>query len=157
TPDNQLFAAGDVRANENIELSAVQTLFMREHNRIAGRIQQANPTMSDEDIYQNARAIVIAEIQSITFNEFLPALLGPGRIAGYRGYNPNVNPGISNEFSTAGYRLGHSLVAPDVEFLNPDGTTKVPEISLADSFFNPDLVVQTGIDPILKYLASDNA
>ena len=50
--------AGDVRANENIELTAVQTLFMREHNRIAGLIQNANPSMGDEDIYQNARAMV---------------------------------------------------------------------------------------------------
>lgn len=34
-PDNQLFLAGDIRANENIELIAIQTLFMREHNQIA--------------------------------------------------------------------------------------------------------------------------
>src|SRR5262249_13022643 len=100
---------------------------------------------------------VIAEVQSITFNEFLPALLGAGVIPSYRGYNSNINPGISNEFSTAAFWLGHSLVAPDVEFLNPDGTTKFSEISLAESFFNPNLVVQNGVDPILKYLATDNA
>src|SRR5262249_22533710 len=52
---------------------------------------------------------------------------------------------------------GHSLLAPDVEFLNPDGTEKFPAVSLADSFFNPRLVQQNGADPILKYLATDNA
>src|SRR5262249_6165164 len=138
TPNNQLFVAGDVRANENIELTAVQTLFMREHNRIAGMIKNALPVLSDEDIYQYARAIVIAEVQSITFNEFLPALLGPGVIGPYRGYNPTINPGIANEFSTAAFRIGHSLVGPDVEFLNPDGTTKFPSVSLANAFFNPN-------------------
>src|SRR5207248_9031712 len=30
-------------------------------------------------------------------------------------------------------------------------------LSLAQAFFNPAQVVQTGIDPILKYLSSDNA
>lgn len=155
--DNQLFLAGDVRANENIELTAVQTLFVREHNRIADQIRARNPRLSDEQIYQYARAIVTAEVQVITFNEFLPAFLGPNGIPQYTGYNPNVNPGIANEFSTAAFRFGHSLLAPDVEFLNPDGTTQFPEVSLANSFFNPGLVEQTGVDPILKYLTVDNA
>jgi hypothetical protein len=157
TPDSQLFLAGDVRANENIELTAVQTLFVREHNRIADLIHRAAPGLDDETIYQLARSVVIAEEQAITFNEFLPALLGPNAIKPYAGYNPKVNPGIDTEFSTAAFRLGHSLLAPDVQFLNPDGSTKFPTLSLADSFFNPNKVVQTGIDPILKYLASDNA
>jgi hypothetical protein len=67
-PDDQLFMAGDVRANENIELTSVHTLFLREHNRIAGLIDQAFPFLSDEAVYQITRSIVIAEIQSITFN-----------------------------------------------------------------------------------------
>jgi hypothetical protein len=157
TPDNQLFLAGDVRANENIELTAVQTLFVREHNYIANQIYTANPTLTDEQIYQMARSIVIAEEQAITFNEFLPALLGSRAVAPYQGYDPRVNPGISDEFSTAAYRFGHSLLAPDVQFLNNDATTKFPQMSLAQSFFNPGAVVQNGIDPILKYLATDNA
>jgi peroxidase len=161
-PADQLFLAGDVRANENIELTAVQTLWSREHNRLAKRIRDANPQLDDETIFQSARTIVIAEIQSITYNEFLPALLGPGVIAPYAGYNPNVNPGISNEFSTAAFRLGHSLLAPDVEFLNPDGSTKFDPVDLKDAFFAPDLIakpegVQRGVDPILKYLVTDNA
>jgi peroxidase len=156
-PDSGLFAAGDIRVNENIELTSVQTLFMREHNRIAGIIAADNPGLDDETIFQDARAIVIGEIQSITFNEFLPALLGSGVITAYAGYNPGVNPGIATEFSTAGFRLGHSLLAPDVEFLNPDASEKFPEVSLANSFSNPPLVQERGADPILKYLATDNA
>ncbi|MDB5350209.1 MAG: hypothetical protein JWN86_1456 [Planctomycetota bacterium] len=97
-PDSQLFAAGDVRANENDELTSLQTLFVREHNRIADALGRANPGLADETIYQMARARVIGEMQAITYNQWLPALLGPGALRSYRGYNPAVNPGIANEF-----------------------------------------------------------
>jgi hypothetical protein len=156
-PNSQLFMAGDIRVNENIELTAVQTLFMREHNRIADEIHAQNPGLTDEQVYQEARAIVIAEEQVITFQEWLPALLGPNAIAPYGGYDPAVNPGIANEFSTAAFRVGHTLLAPDVQFLNPDGTTKFPAVSLANAFFNPPKIVQNGVDPIIKYLGTDNA
>jgi peroxidase len=157
TPDNQLFLAGDVRANENIELAAVQTLFVREHNRIAGLIAAANPKLTDEEIFQQARRRVIAEIQAITFNEFLPALLGPAAPGRYQGYNPNVNPGIANEFSAAAFRVGHTLVGDDVEFLDNNGKEIRDALPLRDAFFNPAVLRQTGIDPILKYLASDKS
>src|SRR5262249_30076980 len=97
-PDSQLFMGGDVRANENIELTAVHTLFLREHNRIAGLIHDAAPFLGDDAIYQVTRSVVIAEVQSITYNEFLPALLGGNGVAAYQGYNPNVNPDIFTEF-----------------------------------------------------------
>src|SRR5262249_46301342 len=119
-PGDQLFLAGDVRANENIELTSMQTLFVREHNRLAGPIAAANPGLSDEEIYQRARALVIAEIQVITYKQWLPALLGPDALRPYRGYNPGVNPGIANEFSTAAFRL-HSTINDDVEFFGNDG------------------------------------
>src|SRR5262249_15277055 len=85
-PDTGMFMAGAIRPNENIELTAVQTLFVREHNRIAASLQKTNPTWDDEKLYQEARRQVIAEEQSITVNEFLPALLGMG-LKPYRGYN----------------------------------------------------------------------
>ncbi len=156
-PDDQLFAAGDERANENIELTAMQTLFVREHNRVAQRIAAANPGMSDEQIFQQARSIAIGEIQAITYNEWLPALLGPNALKPYRGYDATVNPQLANEFSTAAFRFGHSLLADDVQFLNNAGSTIRDGVSLAQAFSNPPLVVQNGIDPLLKYLASDPA
>src|SRR4029453_1222788 len=68
-PNSQLFAAGDVRANENIELTSLHPLFGPEPNRTADAISRANPRMSDEQIYQTARAQVIAELEAITYNE----------------------------------------------------------------------------------------
>lgn len=154
-PDDQLFAAGDVRANENIELTSLHTLFVREHNRIADEIGKANPGLDDETVYQMARARVIGELEVITFKEWLPALLGPNALQPYRGYNATVNPGIANEFSTAAFRLGHSLLGDDVEFLNNKGLPTADEVSLSEAFFNPPLVSKNGIDSILKYLTSD--
>jgi hypothetical protein len=154
---NGFFQAGDLRANENPELTSLHALFVREHNFWATRLAQENPSWSDEQIYQRARSIVIGELQAITYNEWLPALLGQGALDRYRGYNPNVNPGIANEFATAGFRLGHSLLGADIEFLDNNGDEIAGGVSLQEAFFNPGLVSQNNIDPILKYLASDPA
>jgi peroxidase len=154
-PDDTMFAAGDIRVNENIELSSLHTLFVREHNRIANAIRSANPLFSDETIYQLARRQVGAEIQSITYNEWLPALLGPNPLPAYTGYKPGVNAGIMNEFSTALFRVGHSMLGNDVEFLDNQGLPVADEIPLSEAFFNPPGLQANGISPILKYLASD--
>jgi len=157
-PDDELFVAGDVRANENIELTALHTLFLREHNRLADEIAADHPSWDDEAIFQQARRMVIGEIQAITYNEFLPALLGGRRaLPRYRGYDPAVDASISTEFSTAAFRVGHSMLADDVEFFSDDGEEVAEEMPLAEAFFNPEGVTENGIEPILKYLASSNA
>jgi hypothetical protein len=156
-PDDQLFAAGDVRANENIELTSIQTLFAREHNRIAADLARQNPKLSDQELYLRARAMVIGEIQAITYNEWLPAVLGPNAIKRYAGYNPKANPELTTEFSTAAFRFGHSLLGDDVEFLNSDGRPIASTMSLSDAFFNPTVLSQVPIDSIFKYLSSDPA
>src|SRR5262245_42905995 len=126
--------------------------------------------MSDEQIYQRARSLVIAEIQAITYKEWLPALLGAGALRAYRGYNPNVNPAIANEFSTAAFRL-HSSINDDVEFFDNNGrpitftyvndqgqaVTVDGEVALFEAFSNPTLFKQTGVNGILKYAASTHA
>jgi len=160
--DDQLFLAGDVRANENPELVALQTLFVREHNRIAAEAAAKNPTWTDEQLYQHARRMVISEIQEITYNEFLPAILGANTPAAtalqsYHGYRADVNPGIATEFSTAAFRLGHSMLGEDIQFLDNNGNPVRDELRLKDAFFDPRSVSEVGIDPLLKYLASDRA
>jgi len=67
------FVAGDVRAAENPVLLAIQTLFVREHNRICDRLLREGQR-DDEQIYQLARKEVGALIQAITYQEFLPVL-----------------------------------------------------------------------------------
>ena len=105
------FIAGDIRCNEHIGLISIHNLFVREHNFWAGEIQRFSPCLTDEDIYQKARIIIEAEIQAITYNEFLPALLGKDSLKIYSGYQPEVNPQLTNEFSVAAYRFGHTMVS----------------------------------------------
>ncbi len=151
------FLAGDIRANENISLTAMHTLFVREHNWWAGQIAAENPALTDEEIFQRARAIVVAELQVITFEEFLPALLGRDAIAPYAGYDPTVDPGITNEFSTAAFRMGHSLLNDEIDFIGNDGREVLESVALADAFFNPGMLLDTGIDSLLKSAASSQS
>jgi peroxidase len=155
--DHELYMAGDVRANENIELTSLHTLFVREHNRIADAINHVAPFLGDEVIYQLARAAVIAEIESITYNQWIPTLLGPNALAPYSGYKTDVNPGIATEFSTALFRVGHSMLGDDIEFLDNNGEELRDAVALNEAFFNPPLLTRPGSDigPILKYLATD--
>jgi len=152
------FVAGDVRANEQVGLTAMHTLFVREHNYWADSIAADNPELTDEEIYQQARAIVIAEIQAITYNEFLPALLGEDALGRYEGYDPTVDPSIANEFSTAAYRFGHSMLSGEILRLNNDGTTADEgNLSLRSMFFNPAEILDNDIDSLLLGLASQQA
>ena len=93
------FLAGDDRATENPNLAALHLVFAREHNTVASEIEAAFPCYNDEEIYLLARHIVSAEMQAITYHEFLPALTG-SELPRYRGYLPHVNTGISTRFST---------------------------------------------------------
>src|SRR5439155_8824317 len=157
---SDLFATGDRRGNENIELTALQTLFVRNHNRIAAALQQEHPDWSDEQLYQEARKINIATEEMITYNEFLPALLGPNALSKYTGYNPNVNPTIANEFSTALFRFGHSMLDNGIDRLNNDGTDisdpNGATIDLAEDFFDPNLIDPSGaVDRLTGHMATD--
>jgi hypothetical protein len=153
-PDDQLFVAGDIRSNETIALAAIHTLFVREHNFWADKIAAENPVLTDEEIYQQARRIVGAEIQVITYNEFLPAVLGYQALPEYRGYDPTVNAGVSNVFAAAGFRVGHTMLPVTLLRLGEDGNP-IPEgnVALRDAFFRPDrLINEGGVDPILRGL-----
>jgi peroxidase len=132
-----LFLTGDVRGNENIELESLEVLFVREHNYWASTLQAEHPTWTDEQLYQSARQIVIAEIQNITYTEFLPALLGNNVLTSYRGYNPNVNPTITAEFSEGAFRVGHPLLNENVDFFNNDGSESHTPLDFSASADDP--------------------
>ena len=73
--------------------SAQKNLFNREHNRIASILGAMNKNWTDEIIYQVARKIAVAEIQHITYNEFIPLLTG----------NKSLLPVANNSFWVNGY------------------------------------------------------
>lgn len=76
------FAAGDLRANEQIVLASMHTLWVHEHNRVARILKYINQHWDSEKIFQEARKIVIAELQHITYHEYLTKFLGKDAISG---------------------------------------------------------------------------
>ena len=160
--------AGDVRANENIGLTALQTLFAREHNRIVAALPIG---LDNETKFQIARRVVGAEEQYITYNEFLPAM--GVHLPPYQHYDPTVDASVSNEFATVGFRA-HSQIHGEMEptaplsrytadqlaaFQNegikvePDGNQVTLVIPLSLTFGNPDLLTAVGVGPLLKGLS----
>jgi len=149
---SKVFVAGDVRANEQPGLISLHTLFAREHNSICDELI-AQGLSDDELIYQEARKRVGALIQTITFNEFLPAL--GIQLTSYTGYDETVEPSISNLFATAAYRIGHTMVAPEIVLLDDDcNGVAGGTLPLFGGFFNPSLIQGIGIDAVLKGYAT---
>lgn len=89
---NGQYMSGDIRANENPGLTSMHTLWVREHNRIADELATQHPGWDDEKLYQEARKVNVAQMQAITYNEFLPALLGDNALPEYTGYKADVEP-----------------------------------------------------------------
>ncbi|WP_306128511.1 peroxidase family protein [Roseovarius sp. MMSF_3350] len=155
--DGDALLTGDVRAAENVMLSSMHTIFTREHNRIVDELAADDPTLTDEALFNMARAHVEAIVQAITFREFLPILVGADAIDAYDGYDPTVNPGISVEFSTAVFRLGHTLLSSNLQSVAEDGTVG-PSLALRDAFFQPALLDQPDlIESVLRGAATQNA
>lgn len=151
------FVAGDIRANEQVGLLAMHTLWLREHNRIARALREMNPHWNGEKLYQEARRIVGAEMQHITYRHWLPRIFGPmlgedSMLGPYRGYDSNVDASVSNVFATAALRFGHSLIQPRLERLNAS-FQPIPQgpLNLRDAFFAPwRLVEEGGVDPLIR-------
>ena len=166
----RMVITGDVRGNENIGLTAVQTLFAREHNRIVDLLPEG---WSEQIKFDTARQLVIAMTQFITYEEFLPAVgieLDPAV-----GYRSDVDPRITNEFATVGYRA-HSMIHGEIEvgyeasrydeqtianFLDQgieveqEGEEIEIAVPLNLAFHRPQLVTEIGLAPLLAGLGGE--
>lgn len=151
------FLAGDHRVNEQLALTAMHTLWLRQHNHVATELLQLNPQWDGTMLYHETRKIIGAMMQHITYTHFLPHFLGPSgmkALGEYKGYQPQVNPTISNEFATAAFRVGHTLVQPVIYRLNESfQQIRHGNLPLHRAFFSPyRLVEEGGIDPLLRGL-----
>ncbi|XP_050432514.1 peroxidasin [Adelges cooleyi] len=149
------YLAGDIRANEQVGLLAMHTIWIREHNRIARELRKINPHWEGDTIFHEARKIVGAELQHITYKHWLPYVLGPKgmqMLGQYQGYDPTVDPSIANVFATAALRFGHSIINPVLARLD-DNFTTIPQgdLSLGKAFFTPwRLSDEGGTDPLMR-------
>ncbi len=155
-PDTDMFLGGDIRANEQIGLTAMHTLFVREHNRWADQLAAENPSWDDEKVYQTARKIVGAQVQKITYEDWLPSMMGSA-LSAYTGYDSNVDPSMSSAFSTAAYRFGHTMLNSQLLLVGPQGQDN-GSFNLHQSFFNPDAITPAGtLDDMFRGLAFQEA
>ncbi len=153
-----LFVAGDVRANDNVQLVALQTLLVREHNRKADELAAIDPLLTGDEIYELARRWVGGLLQHITYNEFLPVLLGEGAVPAYPGYDDSIDPQINGLFSGAAFRIGHSAATEEVPRLDESGMTLAGgPLTLREAFFNPDPINDDGIEPYLRGMSSQQS
>ncbi|KAJ8286765.1 hypothetical protein GJAV_G00043040 [Gymnothorax javanicus] len=153
------FVAGDGRVDENIALTSLHTLFMREHNRLARSLRKLNPHWSSETLYQEARKIMGGYNEVIIYRDYLKAIVGPDSfnrfLNKYPGYDENVDPAMSNVFATAAYRFAHLTVQPLIFRLNENYNDhkQFPSVPLHMAFSAPWRVVfEGGIDPLIRGL-----
>jgi len=148
--NEKLYVAGDIRANENVLLTSMHALMVREHNRICDLKKIEHPEYSDEELYQEARRWVAAYLQSVVYNEWLPTM--GINLPAYEAYDPFVRPDMFNEFSGAAFRLGHTMINSEIPRLGADGLSiDAGPISLKEAFFAPQQILELGsLDPMLR-------
>nr|XP_009938691.1 PREDICTED: eosinophil peroxidase [Opisthocomus hoazin] len=156
------FKAGDKRVTENLGLSALHTIFLREHNRLVTELRKLNPHWGGEKLYQESRKIVVAINQIITYRDYLPLLLAEEAskwFPVYSGYKENVDPTVSNVFSLA-FRFGHTSVQPFVSRLDDSFQPLCPfshvhlHLTLCATW---RIIMEGGIDPLIRGMVFDHA
>ena len=161
------FLAGNTQVNENTALATMQTVWVRLHNLYAKVIDNLGklkprvfptiaPGKSDRNtiIFQEARKIVIAILQRIFYDEWLPKVAA---VPKYKGYNPSIRAEVRQGFATAAFRFGHTLVRNRFERVNPNFTpSRDGPLSVQASFNNNRPINSRGIEPIIQGLFGNN-
>ncbi|CDF34583.1 Animal heme peroxidase homologue [Chondrus crispus] len=156
SPSANFFVAGDARSNEHPVLTTLHTVFLREHNDIAREIKATFPEMEDEEIFNNSRQVNIAQFQRIVFDEWYPAITGR-TLPPYAGFSPTTDPTASILFTTASFRVGHTLVNNEITRLGP-GLTPMSPLDLTMTFFaGVGPIIAKGIEPILRGVLNTGA
>ncbi|KRZ19197.1 Peroxidasin [Trichinella zimbabwensis] len=139
------FLSGSDTANLFPTLSALHTVWVKQHNQLTLKLKKVNQFWDDERLYQEAKKIVGAQIQHITFNEFLPLVID---------YNINFNPNTLNEYAAAAGFFFYGLL-PEKIVTKYSETKATP---IRDAFYNPSLLYeQHGILNLIKFLITESS
>ncbi|XP_065182939.1 peroxidasin-like [Sycon ciliatum] len=145
--------AGDRRINEQLDLTALHIIWFRQHKRTVQQLSSLNRHWGDDKVFHEARKIVGAQLQHVTFTHWLPRVLGSAHpLSPYTGYDPAVNPAIFAAFSTAAFRFGHAMINPIVRRLNAS-MQPIPHgnLDLRQAFFAVDRIIhEGGVDPLIR-------
>ena len=150
----QSLFAGDVRAEDQPALTSMPSLFLNNHNRIAKLLKKNHPDWDNDQLFNYARKINIADFQNVVYKEYLPVVLGQQYIDKHPADNLQLpNPGgpdsrydqfqntqIYNEFATVAYRYGHTLIPRVWVFSDkPEVHTPAPNFRcpMRFAYFNP--------------------
>ncbi|CAH1962657.1 unnamed protein product [Acanthoscelides obtectus] len=143
------YMAGDTRVNQNPQLTLLQVVLLREHNRLANALAQINSHWDDETLFQEARKINIAQHQYITYYEWLPIYIGFGNSLKNRiiyqtsdfvnDYDDTVDPSILNEHATAAFRFFHSLIQGNLDLVTEERNS-YGTLRLSDWFNRPQII-----------------
>ena len=152
---NLNFFTGDSRNLEHIGLTSLQVLFIREHNRLADGLSVRNTDWNDEQIFQRTKKLVQAEIQAITYNEYLPSI---GIVLNdYSGYNSSINPQLSNEYILlAAFATGSQMSDGWLQFDEGLNESTSGHLDLRDGFWTTSSLIEAGgIDSTIRGAAYD--
>ncbi|XP_075231368.1 peroxidase-like [Lycorma delicatula] len=150
--DEPCYQFGDVRANQNPQLTVLQITLLREHNRIATALEHLNPHWDDETLYQEARRILIAEYQHINYYEWLPIFIGTDNMVKYgllypkahgyiEDYKEEVDPSTIQGHATAAFRYFHSAIQGKLQLIS-EHRQSYGALRLSDYFNRPGVIEQ---------------
>ncbi|XP_052091220.1 myeloperoxidase-like isoform X2 [Mytilus californianus] len=139
---------GDRRNHEVPNLGLNHLLFVREHNRLSTKLHELNPCWSSEKVFQETRRIIIAQVQHITYNHFLPLVVDHDTMRRFNllsktngfdhVYDDSVDASCLNSFGIAAWRYGHSQIMAEQSELKNDYRT-VLEHRVEDYLLSPNL------------------
>jgi prostaglandin-endoperoxide synthase 2 len=142
---DSIYASGLDRGGSTIAYSAFNTIFLREHNRLAGILAKANPGWDDDRIFETARLINIRQVLTVVVDDYIRHIGGVFPFALDRTFGEKKrwyrSNRISIEFNLL-YRW-HSLV-PDTFMLA--GTS----LGHTQYRFNNGLLEQHGVEQVIS-------
>ncbi|CAJ0601118.1 unnamed protein product [Cylicocyclus nassatus] len=142
------YTTGDFRNSLHPGLVPLHATYIKEHNRIAGQFKRANPGWTDQQIFEEARRVNIAQYQYQVYAEYLPGVVGeklmndfklhPLRSGFSKDYSPSVNAALTVEFAGAAFRFGHGQARKDFPRVTNKNTTAGTAVDIGNNIFYVD-------------------